>query len=148
MSLLLRVGRIALTRRLSRLPHRLPGLEGRLQGLVEGPARAKVLSRLLDPFHQGVGTTGELPLPRRGGGIGPRRLRGVPVPLPALQVLRIGRQSGQLPLDSCAAEELVTPLQGVFQLVLGLGQMLERLAGGDRKSTRLNSSHPSSSYAV
>src|SRR5438876_6463927 len=133
------------------------------------------LAGTVHPFGQRIGGRGEIALGGNRRGIGTLRLFPGPLGLAALQVLGVLGKRRQLALERGPFEQLLTPLQLTPQLLLRFGEALQGLAGRlgiearerflqlaepllelgqrlrelqDRKSTRLNSSHPSISYAV
>src|SRR5216110_2360899 len=91
-------------------------------------ARPEVRGDPLDAAGQGVRAVGERALPRRAGAVRPRRVLAIPLRLAPLQVLGVGRERRQRALDGGPAEQLLTALELVFELLLRLGEALERAA--------------------
>src|SRR2546430_9689992 len=76
----------------------------------------------------------------------PGRVLAIPLRLAPPQLLGVGRERRERAFDRGPAEQLLAALELGLELLLCLGETLERAA--DRKSTRLNSSHSQISYAV
>src|SRR5881396_248685 len=91
-------------------------------------ARPEVRGYPLDAAGQGVRTVGERALPRRAGAVRPRRVLAIPLGLTPLQVLGVGRERRQRALDGGPAEQLLATLELSLELLLRLGEALERAA--------------------
>src|SRR5207247_1767005 len=116
-----------------RLRGALHGRSRRAGGLLRrrergAGARPEVRGYPLDAAGQGVRAVGERALPRRAGAVRPRRVPAVPLRLAPLQVLGVGRERRQRALDGGPAEQLLATLELSLELLLRLGEALERAA--------------------
>ena len=134
---LLRLARLPVVRRPRGALHGGARVARRLRGPRQGwPGRAEILRDLVDPRRKRVGALRQGALARRRDAVGSRRVVAVPLALPALQVLRVGGQGGERPLRRRAPEQLLAALQLGLELLLRLGEPLERLARGLRIELR------------
>src|SRR5881296_3796373 len=99
-------------------------------------ARPEVRGYPLDAAGQGVRAVGERALPRRAGAVRPRRVLAIPLRLAPLQVLGVGRERRQRALDGGPAEQLLATLELSLELLLRLGEALQRAARGLRIEPR------------
>ena len=135
---LFRAGRLALLRRLGGVPHRALRPARRVLGrrqsarlaLGRRPLRHDVPRDLLNPLGQRAGTLGERTLPRGRRAVGAHRLRSVPLVLAPLQLLGVRGERRERAFGRGAAEELPAALQLGLELLLRLGEALQRLPRG------------------
>src|SRR5881296_3008807 len=89
-------------------------------------ARAEVSDYPLDASRQRVRAVGKRALARGGGAVRPQRVLAIPLPLAPPQVLGVGRERRERALDGGPAEQLFAALELGLELLLGLGEALER----------------------
>src|SRR6267378_3721727 len=125
-----RGGRPTLVRGLRRALHRRSRSARRLlrRGERGAGSRAQVRGDPVDAARQRVRAIGERALARSARAVRPRRVLAIPLRLAPLQVLGVGRERRERALDGGPAEQLLAALELGLELLLCLGQPLERAA--------------------
>src|SRR2546425_11471514 len=88
------------------------------------------LPHLLDPARQRIGALRERALAGRRRAVRPASVGPVPIALAALQVFRVGGEGGKRALHRGPLEQLPAPLELRLELLLRLGEPLQRLPCG------------------
>src|SRR5439155_24284127 len=91
-------------------------------------ARGEVSAYRLDAPRQGSRAVGRRALARGAGVVGPRSVLAIPLPLAPRRVLGVGRERRERTLDGGPAEQLLAALELRLELLLRLGEALERPA--------------------